>query len=165
MGDVPATSPLAGLRDRIEQARARATTDLPVSDLPGVFVRYRALDYDTVEDVTRKHAKQGASPKAGDRSILARACVGIFVEDDGRIVSIDPDGDAFIDSSGTLHGTPVTFSSDRLAQLLDLEVPARPAETVPALFPRELEIGRHAQHVARFSSGEAEAVNRAALGN
>lgn len=164
MGDVPESSPLADLRERVQQARARAVTDLSISGLEPVFVRYKALDYETVESV-QKQAKKGGDASVADRSIVARACVGIFVEDDGRLVSIDPDADCHIDGDGVLHGTPVTFNSDRLAVLLGIDTPARPAETVPALFPLPLEMGRHATQVARFSAGEIKAVQKAALGN
>ena len=165
MSDVPPSSPLTSLRDRIDRARRQAVTDLPVAGLDGVWVRYQALDHDAVDQALKK---RNTAALDGDISALARSCVSILLNPE----QADPelaaafDGSApWLNDDGELSAGPLTFSSDRLAGLLGLETPARPAETVRALFPLELNISDHAAHVANFSRGEAGTVGRSALGN
>lgn len=165
MAEVPASSPLASLRDRIEHARRQAVTDLPVAGLDGVWVRYAALDHDAVDQALKK---RNSSPLDGDISALARACVSILLnpeQADPELSAAFDDAAPWLNDDGSIAGEPLTFSSDRLAVLLGLDTPARPAETVRALFPLELNISDHASHVANFSRGEAGTVGRSALGN
>lgn len=153
------TSPLQNLRDRVEDARRRAIIDLDIEGLPGFHVRYRALDAETLHKLVARGKKDS---HAANVSALAMACVSVFVDDD-----LDLGDHPFptLGTDGQLHGDPVTFNSDVLADTLQLDTPARPAETVPFLFPIEGQVASHATMIANFSTGESSAVARSALGN
>lgn len=161
---VPASSPLATLRDKVAAARRLQVTDCEIAGLDGVVVRYSQAKFDVLEQFSRRNRRDGAAEV--NAALLVEACVGVFVrDDDGRLVSIDPDDpDSYIDHDGKTIGEPLTFRSERLGELLGIDDPSGPA-VVKAMFPRELQIASHADHVLEFSRGEAAGVVRASLGN
>ncbi|MBB3041024.1 hypothetical protein [Nocardioides soli] len=83
---------LAGLRKAREKALAELTIDLQVPGLddPKVYVRYRPIqqrEVDLVHERTRD-TKSEDRDLIANASLLAHACVGVFVTVDGK-----PDGD------------------------------------------------------------------------
>lgn len=103
--EVPASSPLASLREQIAAARAAKTKDLEVPDLPGVVVRVRALGFAELDKATKPDDSLIANAH-----VVATATVGIFRREGGRLVDIRPDGAAYVDDSGRVVGTPATFN-------------------------------------------------------
>lgn len=161
--DVPASSPLASLREKVQRAREASTVDLPIADID-VVIRFRAVDFDVL-DRNRNPGKR-RDPLAANAAVLIDACVGVFTcTDDGTLVSVDPDDpDTHIDDDDKVIGQPVTFSSPRLAELLGVDT-GRAADVVAALYPRQLETARHADAVIALSRGDADQLAELALGN
>lgn len=167
--DVAASAPIVGLLERVEQARQAATIDWSLQlGEHEVVLRYKAVDFDTIEKITGKSQQQrGRVGVEQAARLIARACIGIWVWVDGVLVAIDGIADpeaasAVIDRDGTVHGTPLTFASDRIAETFGV---ATAADAVQALFPLELSIPEHARVILDFSSGKDEQTIRSALGN
>jgi hypothetical protein len=106
------------LQQRLDRARAAAHDDIPVAGLGGdVVVRYQPLSRDTIDELQQRY--EGRMLEFNP-SLIIRACVAILARgDDGRLVSIDPDDTAtYVDDNGELHGTPLTYASERTWDLL-----------------------------------------------
>lgn len=171
MGEVPTSSPLAGLRRRVDEARRQATIDWPLQlGEVELLLRYRAVDFETIEKITGKQSgPRGRVGLEQAARLLARSCVGVYAVVGSDIVSIDGVDDpsqasARINGEGQVEGEPVTFASEWLADELGVES-GKAADTVIALFPLELTIPEHARVVIDFSQGKDETAIRAALGN
>ena len=156
MSDVPASSQLARLRAKAAAARQAQHVDCHLEPV-GVVVRYGPLTTDQIDDV-RRRGKSGARENV---SVLVEACQAVLiVDDDGQLVSIDPDATCFVDSDGVLQGDPVTFSSSRLAELLEADSAAGLVDMLYGLAGRSLQIARDADDVIYLSRGETRRMSR-----
>jgi hypothetical protein len=126
--DVPASSPLASLREQIAQARAKRVRDLDVPDLDGVVVRVRALSQQEMDEATKP-----TNTLVANANVLMAACVGIFRRDGDRLVDIRPDGGAYVDDDGKVVGEPLRFNYE-LVEMLGLDPQTAWWESVPSLF-------------------------------
>jgi oligoribonuclease NrnB/cAMP/cGMP phosphodiesterase (DHH superfamily) len=167
--DLPASAPLGRLRQRVEQTRQQAHLDLriDVDDDLAFLLRYKPVDAETLDKVQK--SRDSSDSIESDSRMVARACIGIFIEQGEQVVSIDglddPDSaSAYIDADDKIVGDPITFASPWLAD--EFGVTSRNAvDVVRALFPLELAINRHAVAVFQFSRESKTEVARNALGN
>ncbi|MFW6776070.1 hypothetical protein ACOACO_17435 [Nocardioides sp. CPCC 205120] len=154
--DVPAASdtPLEAVRGRLRDRRAKAADglqlDLPVPRLePPIYVRYRPVSNREIKEVNARYAKS----KDKDRevlvnaSLLARACLGIFEEVEGELVSpLDggPDFPKFDEAMAAELGSNSTVAT----------------EVVRALFLTDGDIISQATQVAQWSGYADEQIER-----
>lgn len=73
---------------RVNEQRELETMDIPVPDVPGLFVRCaRILDPEELADVSKRYSRVVDA----NAWMIARTCVGIFVEDNGAKIGFSPD--------------------------------------------------------------------------
>lgn len=159
-GDRPAApgSVLASLRDRRKAAEQKLHLDLRVPRLePPVFVRFRPVTQAEINRINTQHAKS----KAKDVDViinavsLSTACIGVFDEVDGKLRSIDPEGDA--DEAPRLD--------ERLAQLLELPEGSTAVEVVRGLYLTDGDIISTGARLAQWSGYAWQDVERESEGN
>lgn len=166
--DVAASAPLGRLRQKVRQTRERAHVDLTidVADDVSVVARYRILEPEELAKVNQRPNQSDKASHEKDCAILVRACVGLWFDRDGELLSLDGlygEASARVDSeSGKLIGEPVTFASQWLAD--ELEVTTSVA-AVQELFAFGLQIPYHVKELIKFSQGSAAQQQRDALGN
>jgi hypothetical protein len=167
--DLPASAPLGRARQIVEQRRREAHLDLriDVDDDLDFLLRYKPVGGETLDNVQK--SRESSDSMESDSRMVARACIGIFVDLGEQVVSIDGLDDpssasAYIDADNKIVGDPITFASPWLAD--EFGVTSRnAADVVRALFPLELAINRHAVAVFQFSRESKTEVARNALGN
>jgi len=127
---VPASSLLAGLRERQDQARESLHFDYKVPKLWPLHVRYRPADATEIKSTVKlseRNRKRDDGEVLAQASLLARCCLGVF--------DVGEDGDPI----GEQDDWP-TFGPE-LAEILGMDV-ARPraADVVRALYLRDGDI-------------------------
>lgn len=138
----PVDSPLAALRQRIQQARQQRVLDLPVPGLERVVVRYGEVPAPELARIYRKRKKDTWEEQSllAACDVLAVACMGIYERaDDGELVA---DGDLLASQP---DGSPVTFATLRLAET------GRAVDEVRALYVTDGDVLTAADRVTEFS--------------
>lgn len=156
MADVPASSQLARLRAKADAARQAQYVDCHLEPV-GMVVRYGPLTVDQIDDI-RRRSKAGAKENV---AVLVEACQALLVvDDDGQLVSLDPDGTCYVDDDGTLQGDPVTFSSSKTAELLEVDSASAAVDLIYGMAGRSLQVARDADDVVFLSRGETSRMSR-----
>lgn len=159
-GEVPAApgSPLASLRERREVAVSKLFTDrvVPRLEPATVWVRYKPIPQRRIEAAN----KQAAASKDKDRdvianaAVLAEACLGVFEDLDGKLVSIDPED---------RDGDWPTFN-DRLAELLGVRA-GKAGDIVRGLYLTDGDVISTVREVVKWSGFVDEQLERDDEGN
>lgn len=154
-----AGSPLASLLQRADKVREQHLLKVTVPGYePALVVAYKALgDEAQRERIAERREKLDVVERNVMVScdFLIECCVGIFSEQDGKLVST-ADSWAEVNSKGAIekiHGEPVTFSDKRLAQMLatDADAEGWQVRNVLKLHPTEGMVIRFASAVLEFS--------------
>lgn len=162
-------TPRASLRERVGKAREARYVDLPVPDLEGVYVRYRALRAEELEANAKSASKRKDSPAVLVASVatLVDACLGVYEVRDGEGVSVVED-DAFDGAvnleTGEVSGTLPTFSDVALGEEVGAE-PGRAGNVVLALYSTDGDVIGTADAVITHSGRNGEELLREARGN
>lgn len=159
--NVSSVAPLASLRKRAEDARKVRYTYIPIPGFdPPASVRYRALEPEELEAITKRRSKlpDKEANKAIAADVCITACLAIFDLIDGQLVSIDPEARkrCYVDDEGNIVGDPVTFSDPRLSELLGLE-DGSASKNVWELYPMGGDVLSAADKILRFSGIDADA--------
>ena len=124
------SSAAAELRGMLQSARRARVRDVAVEGLDGVWARYRAVGIDENRELGERLGSDAPAERVWTAT-LVEANVALWVEDDrGVLRSLNPeDRDAtwvedLGDGKETVHGTPLTFRSPRLHELLDVDTPS-----------------------------------------
>lgn len=127
-----ASSPMRNIKGRIDEARRKRYIERAVPGVEEFVVRYGTTDVDTIENIDqkRKNLKGGHKVLARSMDVLIKTCLGIFEDVDGELKSIDPED---------REGEPLTFSSERMAEILEVES-GRAADVLTAFYPVEGDI-------------------------
>jgi hypothetical protein len=141
-------SVLGHLKERREQIKQSATTDLPVERWtdPEIFVRFKPVDHGIIR--AGGNRVESAQPKDKARievevnsDVLIRGCVGVFARINGKEYSLRP---------GDPRGDWTKFDAD-LAENLGLNEDSTAREVVKALYIFDGDIMSTAAKVAEFS--------------
>lgn len=150
------SSPLAGLRQRREDAVKVLHVDLPVPRYEGIdlYVRYRPVPEHRVTAITKVTEKSKDREKniIAQATILAEVCIGVFavVKHDGEDVEVSVDDD-------DPHGEWPKFD-ERLGKILGLEHTTRAAEVVRRLYLTDGDVLATASRLAEWSGYTLENV-------
>ena len=161
---VVSATPLMSLRRKVEQAREQTWMEKSPLGLDGITLRFRPLDPDEFNEIQRHRGLIDRTGRPRDVlpfsqenmlaycDMLARACIGIYVEVDGERCNALGLRDS------------VTFATPELAQDLGVE-DGKAVDVVRALIPFKGEIFGLGDSLIRFSFHSAEGVQEAARGN
>jgi hypothetical protein len=177
------------LSERLDAARAARFVDLPVPDVEGVFVRYRALPAKSLDAIADRYSppsngQRNRPRRRPDRDpavlsasidVLVDACVGVWElsEDDhgepvGIAVAEGFSGHLSRDEDGRwqLSGELPTFSDPELAEELGLDPDDTSAgATVRALYVAEGDLIGASDAVVTHSGTSGEDLLAEARGN
>jgi len=109
---------LAGIRRALAGERKPKLFELPGYG-PKLQVKYKIVDYDSVNEIGDKVGEQVRSEQIDDAMLaglsdtLVAACVGFYTEVDGEVVPLE--------QAENLEGGPIRWGDDRLVALLRLE--------------------------------------------
>lgn len=160
----------ASLRARVNAARSARYIDLPVPDVEGVFVRYRALPADRLEAAAKRNRNRRDVPAVLGASldVLVDACLGVWEADGdgGRSPVEGYDGELSRDESGrlVLKGELPTFGSPELGEALGA-TEERAAAVVLALYIAEGDVIGTADAVVTHSGASGEELLSEARGH
>lgn len=162
---IPESSPLADLRKRVSEAKAKRVKLSHVPGMPYVLA-FRAIspgEYNVLlTNRTRKSRENDDFETLLNADLVVASSLGIFYEDDGTLRSVDG---AYMDDKNEIHGQPLKFGDDRLAELLELEDGRNAVRQVREFFVAEGDIVAAGNTILRFSNLGDEELREFIRGN